>query len=204
MTKHASRNSNSSDAEAAALESAWNQIWPTDKKHPIVSALRSAYLQRLVALVAAAKTSTVETHLVHDLKQIGKWIFEPIDGLLRIRDPRMHFIEAGKSKVWVWVGPPHLHEVLTSAGLNQRLGTAIVRILAQPLRGPGAPLKASNIRLAIECLQAKRSDPKFSWQRFANNHCSCGQSKHNAGCRGRIRTAAIELQRLLKRLCVTF
>jgi len=66
----------------------------------------------------------------------------------------------------------------------------------------GAPVKLEMRRLAVQALDSWRSDPSFSWQRFANNHCNCGKATHDTRCKERIRQAAIALQRLLKRLGV--
>lgn len=67
-------------------------------------------------------------------------------------------------------------------------------------RPVGRPPRARG--LALAALEAKLGDPKFSWQRFANAHCPCGQPQHGLYCKERIRQSVIELQKLLRRVGV--
>ena len=76
----------------------------------------------------------------------------------------------------------------------------VVPVMLAPFSKPGAPIKVETRELAITAVEAKQTDPNFSWQKFANQHCRCGKSKHDINCKERIRQAAMELQALLKRL----
>jgi hypothetical protein len=77
-------------------------------------------------------------------------------------------------------------------------------VFLKPFSRPGAPVNPETRKLAVAALEAKRTDPNFSWQRFANGHCTCGKPAHGAYCKERIRQAAMELGRLLQDLHVEY
>ena len=70
-------------------------------------------------------------------------------------------------------------------------------------RRKGAPIKAEVRRLAVRALEAKHTDPNFSWMRFARKNCACSKSAHDLACKERIRQAAIELQRLMRKVGIS-
>ncbi|MCI0622101.1 MAG: hypothetical protein L0387_10605 [Acidobacteria bacterium] len=64
-------------------------------------------------------------------------------------------------------------------------------------RGSGAPPKKR--ALAIRALEAKLTNPKFSWMRFTQKNCDCGSSDHRDHCKQAIRQNVIHLQRLIRK-----
>ena len=67
-------------------------------------------------------------------------------------------------------------------------------------RGQGKPV--SNRFPILLAVERKLMNPRLSWMKLAITFCACGQSKHDYGCRERIRHQAVEFDEMRKRLGV--
>jgi hypothetical protein len=136
-----------------------------------------------------ASTPTVSEFMkrfpvIEQVSQLETWV-NPENNTRAARSRRHTILRAG---------------MLEAIGQDGEASEEADQMLSAAFSKPGAPVKPMVRRVAIAALEAKRTDAKFSWQRFANAHCPCSKTEHNRDCKERIRQASMELQRLLRKL----
>jgi hypothetical protein len=70
--------------------------------------------------------------------------------------------------------------------------------------GKGAPIKPDIRHAAVKALEAKRCDKNFSWMRFARRNCLSRDLVEVLKYRECVRQAAMQLQKLMRRLEISY
>jgi hypothetical protein len=122
-----------------------------------------------------------------------------------------HPVVAATAELETWIHPEkftkdgRLSRAVRVLSFSRKEGLhhEVTRLFCKAIVGrKGAPVRPETRTLAVAALDAKLTDPKFSWQSFANLHCPCGKKRHDIDCKERIRQSAMELQRLLRKFGV--
>lgn len=171
----------------------------TDNAPSLRGLLENAYQQKLKEVVALAKEWANTSHGTRPT--IRQWMKEhqPVRDTIELEKwlrPEYDLPEERKRRA------QKLTDLCDQTGAPYEITDHFRKAILK--RDKGAPLKPGTRRLAILAIEAQRNGGRFSWMRFALANCDCGMRGHDTRCKERIRQAAMTLQRLLRRLGITY